>query len=104
MLVTGGEDGTVRVWDPAVGKEVTHPLAEHSAAVQALTAFTATDGRMLLATGSNDRTVRIWDPVTWTERLVISVDLSVHGLAAADSNLALATDQGVAVLKVAQQA
>ncbi|MFH0176944.1 hypothetical protein [Streptomyces cacaoi] len=104
LLVTGGEDCTVRVWDPAIGKEITHPLAGHSAAVQAVTAFTATDGHTHLATGSNDRTVRIWDPASWTERLVISVDLAVHGLAAVGSNLALATDQGVAMLKVAQQA
>ncbi|RPF38069.1 hypothetical protein [Streptomyces sp. TLI_185] len=99
LLVTGGEDRTVRVWDPASGKETVRTLAAHSDAVQAVTAFTAPDGHTLLATGSNDRTVRIWDPATWTERLVISVDLAIHGLAALGPNLALATDQGVAVIR-----
>ncbi|MDR6974193.1 WD40 repeat protein [Streptomyces sp. 3330] len=99
LLVTGGEDRTVRVWDPAAGKELAPPLTGHFAAVQAVTAFTASDGRTLLATGSNDRTVRIWDPEAWTERLVLSVDLAVHGLAAVGPNLALATDQGVAMIR-----
>jgi hypothetical protein len=56
-LVTGGEDGRVRLWDAATGREQKR-LEGHQAAVLAL-AFSA-DGRTLV-TGSADTTVLVWD-------------------------------------------
>ncbi|GAA3827799.1 hypothetical protein GCM10022403_071250 [Streptomyces coacervatus] len=99
LLVTGSEDRTARVWDPAAGRQLT-ALRGHTGAVQTVTALTAPSGRPLLATGGTDRTVRLWDQATWTEQLVISVDLVVHGLAPAGPDLALATEQGVAVIRI----
>lgn len=101
VLASCSDDETIRLWGPVTGRQTSPSLYGHGhrRLIGALTAFTGPDGRPLLASGSNDRTVRIWDPAAWTERLVISVDLVVHGLAAAGPNLALATDRGVAVIR-----
>ena len=54
-LVSGGADGTIRVWEG--GRQV-RSISNHTAAVSAL-AFSP-DGEKL-ASGSADQTVRIWD-------------------------------------------
>lgn len=58
-LVSGGEDGTIRLWDLTVPEpKVRTVLKGHRRSVTAL-AFSA-DGRMI-ASGSEDGTVRLWD-------------------------------------------
>jgi WD40 repeat protein len=59
LLATGGDDETVRLWDPATGHRLRTLTAD--AAVRCV-AFSP-DGR-LLATGGDDETVRLWDPAT----------------------------------------
>ncbi|MCL6670441.1 hypothetical protein [Streptomyces panaciradicis] len=100
LLVTGSEDSTVRVWDQAAGRLHATLLPGHTGAVQAITTVTGPCGGDLLATGGTDRTIRLWDTATWTEQQVVSVDLVVHGLAAVGHSLALATEQGVAVIRI----
>jgi len=60
LLASGGEDQTMRLWDPATG-ECLRTLNGHDGSVNWV-AFSP-DGR-LLATASGDRTVRLWDPAT----------------------------------------
>src|SRR5438067_753412 len=55
-LASGGEDGTVGLWDPTSGQRRAS-LQEHLGCVNSL-AFSP-DGR-LLATGSDDMTVLLW--------------------------------------------
>ena len=62
MLATGGEDGTVRLWDPAAGaRAVARPLTGHRPGWGGV-AGGRSDGRPVLATGGDDGTVRLWDP------------------------------------------
>ena len=66
LLATGGDDGTVRLWDPATGTPVGDPLTGHTGRVSSVAFGRLPDGRVLLATGSHDHTVRLWDPATGT--------------------------------------
>jgi serine/threonine protein kinase len=68
--LSGGDDGTIRVWDLAGRREVLR-LAGHSGAVMGLAP--APDGRRLIS-GGWDGTVRIWDLSTGRELRVIRGD------------------------------
>ena len=57
LLVSGGYDNTVRLWDTVTAKEVSQ-FTGHEAAVYTL-AFSP-DGKRL-ASGSDDTTTLIWD-------------------------------------------
>lgn len=58
MLVSGGEDHTLRLWDVQTGAELMPPLLGHTSGVWAV-AFTP-DGRRVVS-GSADTRVRIWE-------------------------------------------
>lgn len=60
LLATSGEDGTVRLWNPATG-ECTATLVGHTGRVTALAV--APDGTWI-ASASTDGTVRVWNPTT----------------------------------------
>ena len=61
LLASAGDDGTVRLWDPASGDPIGEPLTGHTDAVCAV-AFSP-DGT-LLASAGDDGTVRLWDPAS----------------------------------------
>jgi sterol desaturase/sphingolipid hydroxylase (fatty acid hydroxylase superfamily)/DNA-binding beta-propeller fold protein YncE len=82
-IVSGGEDGTVKVWDAATGRErltlTGHSRPVHCVAISA-------DGKRIVS-GSYDRTVKIWDAATGREKFtltgntgaVLSVAISADG-------------------------
>ncbi|MFI5460689.1 MAG: protein kinase [Isosphaerales bacterium] len=60
LVVTGGDDGTVRLWDATTGRPV-GPILQHQREVNSV-AFSP-DGKTIL-TGSIDGTARLWDAAT----------------------------------------
>jgi len=65
VVVSGGRDATVRVWDLVTGASVRPALTGHAGPVRAL-ATTTLGGRAVVVSGSDDRTVRAWDLATGT--------------------------------------
>ncbi|MDQ3274837.1 MAG: P-loop NTPase fold protein, partial [Actinomycetota bacterium] len=63
VLATGGNDGTVRLWDPIAQAPLGGLLTGHTDWVL-WGAWAVVAGRPVLATGSDDGTVRLWDPST----------------------------------------
>ena len=92
-LATGGQDGTVRIWDAATGQERT-ALAGHAHQVSVMAI--APDGSWL-ATGAQDGTVRIWDAATGQERAALAGhahQVSVMAIAPDGSWLATGAQDG----------
>jgi WD40 repeat protein len=62
LLGSGGEDGTVRLWDPLTNQSV-HVFQGHDDCVRGLCAVRV-GKETLLATAGHDGSVRLWDPVS----------------------------------------
>ncbi len=60
VIISGGDDGTVRVWRTADGTPVGEPLRGHDGPVSAVAAGALPDGTPVIISGGNDRTVRVW--------------------------------------------
>ncbi len=87
-LVTGGADGTARVWDVASRKTLL-TFREHSGAVTSV-ACSSDGGRIVSA--SADETARIWNPDTGRELFVVRGHVGpVNSVAFSHDGLRLAT-------------
>ena len=60
VIISGGRDGTVRVWRIADGTPVGEPLTGHDGAVTAVAAGALPDGTPVIISGGGDGTVRVW--------------------------------------------
>jgi WD40 repeat protein len=69
LLASAGDDGTVRIWDPATGEERS-VLRGHEGLVKGLCRISIGDSEMLVSSG-DDGTVRIWDPVAGVDHAVL---------------------------------
>ncbi|KAF8509646.1 quinon protein alcohol dehydrogenase-like superfamily [Hysterangium stoloniferum] len=61
VIVSGSDDRTLRLWDPATGNSVHGPLEGHTGGVSCVTI--SPDGKVIVS-GSDDRTLRLWDSAT----------------------------------------
>ena len=66
-IVTGSEDGVIKIWDVDSG-QLLHSLEAHISAVTSLAV--SPDSRRLVS-GSRDSTAKIWDPRTGKEILTL---------------------------------
>jgi WD40 repeat protein len=92
----GGGDGTVRIWDPRTGEQLT-VLEGHQGGVRAVCAVTV-GGRDLLASGGGE-TVRLWDPRTGTCTGSVPTHHQALGVAAVPDAIAIGLDVGILVIK-----
>ena len=60
VIVSGGDDSTVRVWRLDGGAPVGQPLRGHNGAVYAVAVGALPDGTPVIVSGGYDRTVRVW--------------------------------------------
>ncbi|MBB4927318.1 hypothetical protein [Kitasatospora kifunensis] len=63
IAVTGGGDGTVRVWDLATGAPLGEPMTGHTGKVWTV-ATGELAGRPVAISGGTDKAVRVWDLTT----------------------------------------
>jgi WD40 repeat protein len=88
QVASAGDDGTVRVWDAATGREEA-ALQGHAGPVLCLAVAPAGG---LLASGSSDQTVKIWDATTHQAQAALRGHThSVTGVAFAPDGKTLAT-------------
>ena len=66
-IVSGGEYGTVRLWDAKSGQPIGQPLKGHAGRV--LSVAIAPDGQRIVS-GGDDGTIRLWwAPAAWPDLL-----------------------------------
>jgi WD domain, G-beta repeat len=65
VVVSGGADGTVRIWDAATGTAIGEPLTGHIEQILSV-AVGQSEERAIIVSGGVDATVRVWDAGTGT--------------------------------------
>jgi WD40 repeat protein len=60
VIISSGDDGTVRMWRLADGTPLEEPPTGHHGGVNAVAAATLPDGTPVIASGGDDGTVRVW--------------------------------------------
>ena len=60
VIISGGGDGTIRVWRMADGTPAGEPLRGHDGGVRAVAAGALPDGTPVIISGGEDGTIRVW--------------------------------------------
>ena len=102
VIVSGGSDGTVRVWRLADGAPVGEPLRGHDGTVHAVAVGALPDGTPVIVSGGDDGTVRVWRLADGTP-VVPPLDLPelVRAVAANGNVIITAAGADIAIHQVA---
>jgi WD40 repeat protein len=98
LLASAGADGSVRLWDVAVGAQ-NHVLEGRTLGVNAVSF--SPDGR-LLASAGYDASVGLWDVASATLIVCVRFGMLVTALAVHDRAIAIGLGGAVAYFKVAE--
>jgi len=97
LLVSGGEDGTIRLWDPVSGNAL-RTIEAHKSCTND---FTFTPDGKLLVSASCDHTIKLWDTATWQLLTTCQVDAPVLCVSCSPDGTLIATgDQEVCIWSV----
>ena len=100
VVVSGGDDGTLRLWDAEDGTPIGAPLHGHKGWVLSV-ALGQAGGRAVVVSASSDRTVRLWDAERRTE--ITSVPLGEQPWCfalAGDGSVAIGTEGGIVMFQL----
>jgi WD40 repeat protein len=97
-LATGGDDETVRIWDPDNPDAPRHTLLGHTGPVRAVVPIETPAG-LRLASGSDDKTVRIWS-LDGERVACIRLGCVVNALAPIGGGVVAGTAEGHLVIDV----
>ncbi|SMO55438.1 WD40 repeat [Propioniciclava tarda] len=61
LIISGGDDGTIRRWDATTGRPVGDPITGHRGAVRSVALGFDANGRALILSGGEDGATRRWD-------------------------------------------
>ena len=98
MIVSGGFDRTVRVWDLESGEAVGEALCGHYSPVTAV-AVGQRGGHAVIVSGGDDGTVRVWDLENLSPEKVVHVEAAVKAVALTqDARIVVGSSKGLMLL------
>jgi WD40 repeat protein len=93
QLITGGQDGSIRFWDAATGKQL-RVLMGHDSEIRDIA---WSRDRRTLASASSDKTIRLWDTETGKTTAVLRGEEGVSRMAWSPDALRIASSRGSSV-------
>ena len=102
VIVSGGDDGTARVWRLADGAPVGEPLRGHDGGVSAVAVGALPDGTPVIVSGSSGGTVRVWRLADGTPDIPpLALPESIWVVAVHGNVIVTATEAGIALHQLA---